>query len=104
MVRKAYKMKLIEGNEKEYQKRHAEIWPEMIKMIKEDGISNYSIFWDRETNYLFSYMEVEDDRSDKAMAANNLRNKWWAYMKDIMVTNADNSPVSIGLEEMFHLG
>jgi L-rhamnose mutarotase len=29
--------------------------------------------------------------------------KWWAYMKDIMQTNADNSPVNIPLKEVFHL-
>jgi L-rhamnose mutarotase len=29
--------------------------------------------------------------------------KWWAYMKDIMESNPDNSPVSIPLKEVFYL-
>lgn len=104
MIRKACKMKLFHGNEEEYQRRHAEIWPEMKKMIRENGISNYSIFWDSETDHLFSYMEVEEGKEEQALAANELRNKWWDYMKDIMETNPDNSPVSVSLEEVFHLG
>ena len=33
MVRKACKMKLIPGNEKEYERRHAEIWPIVKKLF-----------------------------------------------------------------------
>jgi L-rhamnose mutarotase len=29
--------------------------------------------------------------------------KWWAYMADIMDTDPDNSPISIPLEEVFHM-
>ena len=50
----AFKMKLKPGFEKEYQKRHAAIWPELVEMIKEQGVGNYSIYWDRDTNILFA--------------------------------------------------
>ena len=46
-------MKLYEGMEQEYIKRHNELWPEMIDMIHAYGGKNYSIFLDRETNTLF---------------------------------------------------
>jgi len=29
--------------------------------------------------------------------------KWWTYMKDIMETNDDHSPVSTSLKEVFYL-
>lgn len=96
-------MKIYDGMEKEYEKRHDEIWPEMKTMIKENGISNYSIFWDKETNFLFSYMEVDEERSDNAMVENPLRTKWWAYMADIMETHPDNSPISLQLKNVFYL-
>ena len=37
------------------------------------------------------------------LPANAVMQKWWAYMKDIMECNEDNSPVSIPLKEVFHL-
>lgn len=103
MIRKAYKMKLLPGCEKEYKERHDKIWPEVKQMIKNNGISDYSIYWDRETNYLFALMKVSEDSKESAMKANEIRKKWWAFMKDIMETNEDNSPVSIELQEMFHI-
>jgi len=54
MKRFAFKMYLKPGCENEYAKRHAAIWPELKKQLVENqGISNYSIFWDKETNVLF---------------------------------------------------
>ena len=103
MIRKAFKMKLYKGMELEYQRRHEKIWPEVKHMIKESGISNYSIFWDNETDVLFAYMEIEESKSDQAMAANEIREKWWKYMCDIMETNDDNSPVSSDLFDLFHI-
>ena len=100
---KGFKMKLFKGQEKEYEKRHNELWPEMIDMIHEHGGRNYSIFLDRETNTLFGYIEIEDlDKWDKS-AETAINRKWWDYMADIMETNPDNSPVSKDLELVFHL-
>ena len=48
MKREAFKMYLKAGSEKEYQKRHSEIWPELVKLLKANGVSDYSIFWDKE--------------------------------------------------------
>ena len=41
--RLAFKMKLNEGFKEEYKKRHAALWPEMRKMLKDSGVGNYSI-------------------------------------------------------------
>mgnify|MGYP001090903440 CR=1 FL=1 len=54
MQRIASKMKLRDGFEKEYQRRHDEIWPGLKNLLKKTGIKDYSIFWDRETNDLFT--------------------------------------------------
>ena len=42
--RMAFKMKLNPGFKEEYKKRHAALWPEMRKMLKDSGVGNYSIF------------------------------------------------------------
>lgn len=102
-MRKAFKMKVYEGMEKEYEKRHNALWPEMKEMIHNYGGSNYSIFLDKETLTLYGYIEIEDEEKWNASAQDPICRKWWDFMADIMDTNADNSPVSVDLEEVFHL-
>lgn len=103
MIRKSFKMKLYPGMEKEYEKRHNELWPEMKDMIHEYGGSNYSIFLDEETLVLYGYIELEDEAKWAKSADTAICRKWWDYMADIMETNPDNSPVSIDLRRVFTL-
>ena len=44
----AFKMKLKPGCEVEYERRHRAIWPELVKLLRETGVSDYYIFWDKE--------------------------------------------------------
>lgn len=103
MIQKAFKMKLFEGKEKEYEKRHNEIWPELVKELKSHGALKYLIFHDKETNYLFSYVEMDSEELWNQIAETEACKKWWGFMKDIMETNPDNSPVSIELSKVFNL-
>lgn len=103
MIRKGFKMKLYPGFEKEYEKRHNQLWPEMRDMIHEYGGRNYSIFLDQETLTLFGYLEIENEEKWNASAQTAICRKWWDYMADIMETNPDNSPVSVDLQPVFHL-
>ncbi len=104
MKRFAFKMQLKPGCEKEYEKRHAAIWPELVKMIKDQGVSNYSIYWDRDTNILFAYQECSlETNSQDTTNVDTITQRWWDMMADIMEVNPDNSPVSIPLVEVFHL-
>lgn len=96
-------MQLYKGTKEEYKKRHNNLWPEMKDMIHEYGGSNYSIFWDEDTNILYGYIELEDEAIWEKTAETDICKKWWKYMADIMDTNKDNSPVSIELQEVFHL-
>ena len=54
-------MKLYEGQEAEYERRHNLLWPEMKDMIHQHGGRNYTIFLDRETLTLFGYIEIQDE-------------------------------------------
>lgn len=102
-MRKAFKMKLYKGKEKEYEKRHNELWQEMKEMIHAYGGENYSIFLDKETNVLYGYIEIKNEELWAKSGETEICKKWWAYMADIMETNPDNSPVSTELAEVFHL-
>lgn len=103
MQRVGFKMKLHAGFETEYEKRHKELWPELALLLKASGISDYSIFLDRETLSLFGVLKVTDASRLDELPSNPVMQKWWAYMKDIMETNTDDSPVSVSLRELFYL-
>ena len=99
----AFKMKLNPGFKEEYRKRHDIIWPELEKLLKNEGIGNYSIFLDEETNTLFAYQEQSGESSSQDLGKTDIVKKWWKYMADIMETNPDNSPVTKPLEQVFFM-
>lgn len=103
MIRKSFTMQLKPNNQIEYERRHNPIWAELAVMLKDHGVSNYSIFLDRETDQLFAYAEVESEAQWEAIAHTDICRRWWVYMRDLMNTNADNSPATITLKEVFHL-
>jgi L-rhamnose mutarotase len=72
-------------------------------LLKDSGISDYSIFLDEETNVLFAVQKLEGDAGSQDLGKNPVVQKWWAYMADIMETNDDNSPVTIPLQQVFYL-
>ncbi len=96
-------MKLLPGNEEEYEKRHREIWPELVKLLKESGIQDYSIYLDKETSTLFAVQTVKGGSSSQDLGDTEIVQKWWAHMADIMETHPDNSPVTVPLKEVFTL-
>lgn len=101
--RLAFKMKLRNGQEAEYKKRHDELWPELKLLLRETGVSDYSIFLDESTGDLLGVLKVQDPILMDKLPLHPVMQKWWDFMKDIMDSNSDNSPVSISLKEVFHL-
>ena len=103
MKRVAFKMKLKPGFKAEYIKRHDEVWPGIVELIERSGISDYSIYLDDETNILFGVQKVSGEMSSQDLGAVEIQQKWWDYMSDIMEVNPDNSPVTVHLDEVFHM-
>ncbi|MBI9106728.1 MAG: L-rhamnose mutarotase [Spirochaetales bacterium] len=96
-------MKIKPGTAAEYKKRHDEIWPELVGLLKGAGVSDYSIFFDEDTNTLFAVQKVEGEGGSQDLGTNPIIKKWWKYMADIMEVNDDYSPVSILLPEVFYM-
>lgn len=101
--RHAFKMKLHPGMEAEYRKRHDEIWPELVDLLHEAGVSDYTIHLDRETNILFGVLTRPKDHTMASLPEHPVIKRWWAHMADIMESNPDNSPVAKDLVTVFHL-
>jgi L-rhamnose mutarotase len=96
-------MKLKSGQKEEYKRRHAAIWPDLVKLLHESGVSDYFIFYDEETDILFAVQNQDGEKSSQDLGGNPIVQKWWAFMSDIMDTNPDKSPVSVPLEQVFHM-
>ena len=96
-------MKLFPGKVEEYKKRHDEIWAELVDLLHQHGISDYSIFLDEETLSLFGVLSIENESRMDELPKTEIMKKWWAHMADIMETNRDNSPMSVSLKEVFFM-
>lgn len=103
MEKYAFKMRLNPGSREEYQKRHDEIWPELVVLLKEAGVSDYSIHLDEETNILFGVLWRKADHSMDRLPDHDIMQKWWAHMADIMESHPDNEPVAEPLITVFHM-
>lgn len=103
MQKYAFKMKLNPGMEAEYTRRHDAIWPELADLLRQAGVSDYSIHLDPETGVLFAVLTRPENHSMASLPDHPVMRKWWAYMADIMQTNPDNSPVQSDLVTVFHL-
>ena len=99
----AFKMKLNPGMKAEYIRRHDEIWPDLVALLREAGVSDYSIHLDAETNTLFGVLWRSDGHAMDALPGHPVMRRWWAHMADIMETKPDNEPVAVALETVFHM-
>jgi L-rhamnose mutarotase len=103
LIRKGFVMSVSRGQAEEYRRRHNPIWPELESVLKAHGVFTYSIFLHPETHQLFAYVECDDEEKWRAVAETEICRKWWEYMKEIMPSNPDNSPVASDLQEVFHI-
>lgn len=104
MERYAWKAILKEGKREEYIRRHNEIWKEMVDVLKEAGIVNYSIWL--HGNELFGYYECEKGviYAGKVQAESPVVEKWNEYMKDVMDMPIDERTGAQSLlEQVFYL-
>ena len=91
------------GQEAEYERRHRPIWSDLEDVLLTHGVVTYSIYLDEATRDLFAYVELEDEAQWAAVAGTGVCRRWWRHMREIMPANADDSPVSRELREVFHI-
>jgi L-rhamnose mutarotase len=103
MIRKAFVMQVHPDQHAEYQRRHNPIWDDLARTLTDHGVHSYSIFLHPATSQLFAYVEIEDEARWQAIAQTDSCQRWWRYMAEVMETNADGSPRSTPLAEVFHL-
>lgn len=99
----AFIMKLNPGMREEYKRRHDAIWPELVALLREAGVSDYSIHLDAETDMLFGVLWRKEGHRMDDLPSHPVMRRWWDHMADIMETKPDNEPVSRPLETVFHM-
>jgi L-rhamnose mutarotase len=99
----AFTMRLRPGQADEYRRRHDAIFPELVTLLHEAGISDYSIHLDPASNTLFGVLWRRRDHTMDELPAHPVMRRWWAHMADIMDTHPSNEPVVTPLTTVFHL-
>lgn len=103
MEKYAFRMRLNPGMAAEYKRRHDAIWPELVALLKDAGVSDYSIHLDEEHNLLFGVLWRRDDHGMAELPNHAVMRRWWTEMADIMQTKPDNEPVAVPLQTMFYM-
>ena len=104
MEKYAWKAILKDGKKEEYIRRHNEIWPELVEVLKSAGIQNYSIWLCG--NELFGYYECAKGIkfAGKTQAESPVVDRWNAYMDEVMVMPIDEKTGAQPLlEQVFNL-
>jgi L-rhamnose mutarotase len=96
-------MYLKAGCEEEYAKRYNALWPDLKELLKEMGIVDFSIYWDKETNGLYAFQTLTKNSAADRLNSNLIMQKWWEFMSDIVQVGPDNQPIVVTLDEMFHI-
>ena len=96
-------MRLHPGQADEYRRRHDAIFPDLVALLKEAGVSDYSIHLDPVTDTLFGVLWRRVDHGMDALPSHPVMQRWWAHMADLMETHAGNEPVVTPLQTLFHL-
>ena len=95
----------------EYKRLHAAVWPDVLKIIKDCNIENYSIFLRKLPDgkfYLFSYFEYtgSDFKADMTkMAAMPKTQEWWSVCIPCQTPLSDRAEGEwwADMESVFHL-
>lgn len=102
MERICFYLRIFPGTEVEYDRRHAEIWPELVEEIRESGIHNFSGF--RRGTDVWYYAECEPDAAT-AFAVHGPKpanQRWNRYFRDVIAQITTDAGELIRLDEVFH--
>ena len=101
--RHVFKMQLNAGQAEEYKRRHDEIWPELVTLLHDAGVTDYSIHLDQPSGLLIGVLVRTDGHNMDDLPSSPVMQKWWAHMADIMETGPDNAPVAVAMRRVFYM-
>ncbi len=87
----------------DYKKLHKNAWPELLQILSECNITNYSI--SLRGTQVYTYFEYAGDNYEKDMQKldnSKVMQKWWVYSKPCFL-NHEKGEYYEDLEEVFYL-
>ena len=103
-MRNAFLLKLRPGCAEEYRRRHAAIWPDMLRALRNAGVANYTIWLDSRSGTLFAQRIVAAPERLDALRRDPVFQRWQESMAELLDPDPDGcGPVTVPLEELFHL-
>lgn len=105
MQRVGFTFKIRPELRDDYKKAHDEIWPEMVKALRDVGIRNYSIYF-KEGGLMFAYLESDNyDLSMEKLSKMDVNTRWQKHMEKYFIKEDKSiiGPEVELLEEVFHL-
>jgi L-rhamnose mutarotase len=103
MERFCFTFEIRAGAEDEYKRRHDEIWPELVDVIRGSGVTNYSLF--RRATTVIAYCECEPDVATAfaKIGASEVNARWSEYFEDLIVALTDDDGELFTAQEVWHL-
>ena len=106
MPRACFQLQVKPDRIEEYKRRHAAVWPDMLRALHDTGWHNYSLFL-REDGLLIGYVETATsiEQALAAMARTEVNARWQAEMAEFFNGIDGRAPDEgfLLLEEVFHL-
>jgi L-rhamnose mutarotase len=102
MERICFTFAIKPGTENEYQRRHDEIWPELVEAIQEAGIRNYTLF--RRGLQITAYAECHPDAATAfgKVAETVVTARWATWFEDVIEQLADEQGNLFRADEVWH--
>lgn len=103
MERLHFTLQIKDGRLDEYERRHEEVWPDLVRDLNAAGWSNYTLF--RRGLAVHGYAECEPDvaTAQAAMAASEANARWQAWFGDVLESTGDDDPVTGLAPEVWHM-
>jgi L-rhamnose mutarotase len=97
MQRFCFTFTLRPGAEAEYQRRHDEIWPEMVQALQQAGIRNYSLF--RRGLDVIAYAHTAFAK----IAATEVDARWSEWFTELIERRFGDDGAPMTAQEVWHL-
>lgn len=100
MDRAVFYLRIFPGTEAEYDRRHAEIWPELVNEIRESGLRMTGF---RRGTDVWYYVEAEPDVR-AALAAHGPKpanQRWNHYFRDVIAQITDDNGELLWYDQIF---
>jgi L-rhamnose mutarotase len=104
MRRVCFQLQVKPDRIEEYTRRHAAVWPDMLRALHETGWNNYSLFL-RQDGLLIGYFETHSlEAAQDGMSRTDVNERWQNEMAEFFV-DLDGAPDTgfLELTEVFHL-